>query len=100
MGSSTKYNDSFLRHRLQPQSPGFGEVFQATTARLNTQGTTKPSVWTEFKRNISGQDLREMLRISFNIILVSKIQPKAWNTNSTMLIPKQGKNGRRVENYR
>ena len=72
--------------------------FQATTARLNTQSTTKPSVWTEFKGNISGLDLREMLRTSFNIILVRKIQPTAWNTNSTMLISKQGKDGRRVEN--
>ena len=40
------------------------------------------------------------MTLLFNIIMVSKIQPKAWNTNRTMLIPKQGKDGSRVENYR
>jgi len=44
--------------------------------------------------------MREILRILFNIIQVSKIQPKAWNTNRTILIPKQGKEGSRLENYR
>jgi len=44
--------------------------------------------------------MREILRILFKIILVSKIQPKAWNINRTNLIPKQGKDGRRVEYYR
>jgi hypothetical protein len=44
--------------------------------------------------------VKELLRILFIIILVSKIQPKAWNTNGTILIPKQGKGSSRVENYR
>ena len=44
--------------------------------------------------------MRELLRILFNIILVSMIQPKASNTNRTILIPKQGKDHSRVENYR
>jgi len=44
--------------------------------------------------------MREILRILFNLILVSKFQPKAWNINRTILIPKQGKDGSRVEKYR
>jgi hypothetical protein len=43
--------------------------------------------------------MREILRILFNIILVSKIQPRAWNANRTILIPKQGKDRSTVEKY-
>ena len=35
----------------------------------------------------------------FNIILLSKIQPTAWNANKTILVPKQGKYSSRAENY-
>jgi len=41
-----------------------------------------------------------MLRILFNIILVSKIPPTACDTNKTILVPKQGKDSSRIENYR
>ena len=41
-----------------------------------------------------------MLRILFNIILVSKIPSTAWDTNKTILIPKQRKDSSRIENYR
>ena len=44
--------------------------------------------------------MREILRILFNVILVSKIEPKGWHTNRKILIPKQGNDGSRVENYR
>jgi hypothetical protein len=49
--------------------------------------------------NINGQDIREILRLVHNAILVSNIQPTAWNANRTILIPKQGKNLSRVQNY-
>jgi len=35
--------------------------------------------------------MREILGNVLNMILVSKIQPKASNTNRTILIPKKGK---------
>jgi hypothetical protein len=82
------------------------EVFQAITARnikerLNhtRQNTVSVPDGVERKR-ISGLDVKEVLQILFNIILVSKIEPKAWNTNRTILINKQGKARSRVENYR
>jgi hypothetical protein len=41
--------------------------------------------------------MRELLRILFNIIIVNKIHPKDCNDKRTMLLPKQGKDHRRVE---
>jgi len=41
--------------------------------------------------------MREILRILLNMILVTKIQPNASDTN-TILIPKQRKDGSRVKN--
>jgi hypothetical protein len=35
--------------------------------------------------------IKEILRILFNIILVSKVHPNASNANKTIVIPKQGK---------
>jgi len=52
------------------------------------------------RKQLSGLDMKEMLRILFNIIQVNRIQPTAWDTNKTILIPKQGKDSSRVENYR
>ena len=83
-----------------------GEVFQAITARdinerlKHTRHNTASGPDGIQRKHITGLDMREILRILFNIIMVSKIQPKAWNTNRTILIPKQGKDGSRVENYR
>ena len=83
-----------------------GEVLQAITARdinerLNhTRHNTAPGPDGIQKKDLNGQDVREMLRILYNMILVSKTQPKAWSTNRTILIPKQGKDRSRVENYR
>jgi hypothetical protein len=55
---------------------------------------------TEYKGNIIEKDIKELLRMLYNLILVSKIQPTAWNANISILIPKQGKDGSRVENYK
>jgi len=44
--------------------------------------------------------MKEILRILFNTILVSRIKPKAWKTNRMISIPKQGKDRSRVGNYR
>jgi hypothetical protein len=52
------------------------------------------------RKHISSLDMREIMRILFNIILVSKTQPKAWNANRTILIPNEGKDPSRVQNYR
>jgi hypothetical protein len=52
------------------------------------------------RKHTKGPDIKEILRILYNLILVSKIQPTAWNANRMILIPKQGKDGSRVENYR
>jgi len=40
------------------------------------------------------------MRLLFNIILISGTLPSVWGTNRTVLIPKQGKDMRNVENYR
>ena len=82
------------------------EEFQESTARdinerLNHTRQNIVSVPNLIERKrISGLDVKEVLQILFNIILVSKIGPKAWNTNRTILIAKQGKNRSRVEYYR
>jgi len=83
-----------------------GEVFQAITTRdINerlkyTRQNTASGPDGIQRKHLTGSDTKEILRILYNIILVSKIQPRAWNTNRTILIPKQGKDGSRVENYR
>jgi hypothetical protein len=83
-----------------------GEVFQAITARdvnerLNHTRHNSASEPDGLQRkHLTGQDIRELIRISFNLILVSKIQPKASNANRTILSPKQGKDRTRDENYR
>jgi hypothetical protein len=43
------------------------------------------------RKHIAEQHMRELLRILFNIIMVSKAQPTAWNSNTTILIPKEEK---------
>jgi hypothetical protein len=83
-----------------------GDVLQAITIRdinerLNhTRQNTASGPDGIQRKHIIGHDIKEILRILFNIILVSKIQPKSWSTNRTILIPKQGKNSSKVENYR
>jgi hypothetical protein len=83
-----------------------GEVFQPITARdirehvADTRHNTVSGSGGIQKKYITGQDIRELLRTLFNLIQVSKIQPKGWNANRTILIPKQGKDGSRGENYR
>ena len=67
---------------------------------LPTHGTASPPGQTVYEGNIIGQEIKELLRMLYNLILVSKIQPTAWNANRTILIRKQGKDGSRVENYR
>ena len=80
-----------------------GKVFQAITLRDFNEHLNHTSQNTASRPNgiqrkqIAGQDMREILRILLNMILVSKILPKASNTN-TILIPKQRKDGSRVEN--
>jgi len=83
-----------------------GEVFQAITTREVNERLNRARKNTASgpdgieRKHINGPDIREILRILYNIILVSKIQPRAWNANRTILIPKQGKDRSRVENYR
>jgi hypothetical protein len=78
------------------------EIFQAITARdinerlKDTRHNTACGPDGIQRKHISGQDMREMLRVLFNIILISKTQTKAWDTNRTVMIPKQRKNGSRV----
>jgi len=88
------------------KAQNIGEVFQAITARdinerlKHTRQNTASGLDSIQRKDLNGQDIREMLRILYSMILVSKTQPKAWNTNRTILIPKQGKDRSRVENYR
>jgi hypothetical protein len=83
-----------------------GEAFQAITIRdikeclAHTRRNTASGPDGIQRKHLTGQDMNEILRILYNIILVSKIQPTAWNANRTILIPKQGKDSSRVENYR
>ena len=83
-----------------------GELFQAITERdinerLNhTKHNTASGLDGIQRKDIIGSDIKDILTILFNIILVSKIQPTAWNANKMILIPKQGKDSSRVENYR
>jgi len=83
-----------------------GAIFQAITARDITECLDHPRKNTASgpdgteRKNISEQDIREILKILFNFILISKIQSNALNNNGTILIPKQGKDASRVENYR
>jgi hypothetical protein len=83
-----------------------GEVFQAITARdinarlMHTRHNTASGPDGIQRKHIAGHDVKELLRILYNLILVSRIQPKSWNANRTILIPKQGKDRSRAENYR
>jgi hypothetical protein len=52
------------------------------------------------RKHLTGQDIKEVLRLLFNVVMMSNLQPKAWNANRTILIPKQGKDHSKVENYR
>jgi len=82
------------------------ETFQAITARdikerlAHTRHNVASGPDGIQRKYIIGQDIKKLLRILYNLILVSKIQPTAWNANRTILIPKQGKDGSRIENYR
>jgi len=66
--------------------------------KYTTQNTASGQNGVQRKER-NGQDKREILRILHDMILVSKIQPKAWNDSRTILIHKQGKDRSRVENY-
>jgi hypothetical protein len=83
-----------------------GETFQAITARdikerlAHTRHNTASGPDGIQRKHMIEKDMKELMRILFNLILVSKIQPTAWNANRTILIPKQGKDRSRVENYR
>jgi len=102
----TNYNCSFFRHWLRPKALNIGEVFQTITARdINASLThirhnTASGLDGIQRKHIAGHDMKELLRILFKIILVSRIQPKAWNTNRMILFPKQGKDRSRVEDHR
>jgi hypothetical protein len=82
-----------------------GEVFEAITTRevnerLNhTRHNTASGPDGIERKHLTGPDIREILRILYNMILVSKIQPKAWNAKRKILIPKQGKDRSKVQNY-
>jgi hypothetical protein len=82
------------------------EVFQTITAQDITERikrmrkSTAPGPDGVERKHLSSLDMREIMPILFNIILVSKTQPKAWNANRTILIPKEGKDPSRIQNYR
>jgi hypothetical protein len=44
------------------------------------------------RKHIIEKDVKGLIRILFNLILVRKIQPTVWNVNRKVLIPKKGKN--------
>ena len=105
-GTSPKITIPFTVNGSGHKALDLGEVFQVITARdinerLNrTRHNTASGPDGIERKQLIGPDIKEMLRILFNIILVSKIQPTAWDTNKTILIPKQGKDSSRVENFR
>jgi len=70
----------------------------ARFARLKKD--TPPGPDNIMKKHIVGPFIKEALRLFFNLILLRGIQPSTWGTNRTTLIPKQGKDHTRVENYR
>ena len=43
---------------------------------------------------------REVLRLLFNLVMVTGTQPTQWRMNRTMLLPKEGKDPSLAENYR
>jgi hypothetical protein len=74
-----------------------GEVFQAMTVRdinarlMHTRHNTASGPDGIQRKHIAGHDAKELLRILYNLILVSRIQPKSWNANRTILILNKGK---------
>ena len=98
MGIYTKYNFFFSVTALGRKVLDIGKIFQAITVRdfnerLNHTSQNTASGPDGIQREqIAGQDMREILRILLNMILVSKILPKTSNTNM-ILIPKQTKDG-------
>ena len=58
--------------------------------------------WRHFekKKHINYANVKEALRLFYNLIFLCRSQPSAWNTNRTILIPKQGHALLRIENYR
>ena len=52
------------------------------------------------RKHITNLCVKEALRLFYNILLVCRFQPFAWSTNRTILIPKQGNDLERTENYR
>jgi hypothetical protein len=51
------------------------------------------------KKHITKLCAKEALRLFYNILLACRFQPSAWSTNRTILIPKQGNDLERIENY-
>lgn len=74
-----------------------GDVLRAITSRdiserLNRiRKSTASGLDGIERKHIISQDIKEILRVLFNMILVSGTQPRAWNANRTVLIPKQGR---------
>jgi hypothetical protein len=52
------------------------------------------------KAHITSRTTVKILRLYFNLALVSKTQPTEWRQNRTRLILKEGKDSQRAENYR
>jgi hypothetical protein len=52
------------------------------------------------KAHITSRTTLEILRLYFNLVLVSKTQPTEWRQNRTRLLLKEGKDSQRAENYR
>jgi hypothetical protein len=82
------------------------EVLQTITLRdvkerINRlRQNTAPGLDGIKKNHIAELSMHEILRILFNMTMASKLQPAAWNTNKTILIPKEGKDRSKIENYR
>jgi predicted lipase len=74
-----------------------GETFQAIMARdikeliARSRHNTASGPDGMQRKHIIEKDVKGLMRILFNLILVRKIQPRAWNVNRKILIPKKGK---------
>ena len=52
------------------------------------------------KRHLNQRGTREALRLFFNLLLITQRQPRTWNENKTILMPKPGKDPNNIENLR
>jgi hypothetical protein len=82
------------------------DIFSAISAQdvhariARTRSNTAPGPDGLERKHVSTPDAKEMIRILFNLILTTSILPSAWDTNRTILIPKQGNDHGKINNFR